>query len=210
MMSISINELERTKVGPVWVLNKSEGKHKGDIIFVCSKINGAGTDTIKVPLTYLPINLTEQVTRKQLLESSEFRRSIMINLVVVISEEDANSLLSMPGAREEKTRLLRESQMIDSALHETSVGMLSGGGEGDDNAPNDNAVDTQGKIDGVLASVVMLAENMESKNQIEIANSLRTMDSELSKEDYEYIRNRAIDLKYKKLAKFCRQCIENF
>jgi len=198
--TVSINELEKSTKGPVWVLNQTTGKSKGDVIFICSKLSGSGTDTIKVPMTFIPINLTEQVTRRQLVESSEFRRSISIGLLTAIDIESAEKLLRQPGVSEEKRRLMNEKMLIepDTAREEVHMHMADGSSEPDEN----------GKIDGVTAVVVAMCDNIEDKQQVEIANTLRTLESELTTKDYGYVRSRAISAGYKKLARFCKDAIE--
>ncbi len=93
---------------PVWALNNSPMstiERAGELTIPVPKPNGSGYNHLILPMTWLPIDLTSQIPRDQLLESVELRKALNEELLVLISEKDAQALMKEPGARAERKRL---------------------------------------------------------------------------------------------------------
>ncbi len=105
---------------PIWGLNsvaESDLRAVGEIHLSIKQSNGNGSpDPLYMPVTWLPRELTATITRRRLLESSEFRRACHNGLITLISKEDAMRMLEQPGARAEQKRLDAEKS------HVTQVG----------------------------------------------------------------------------------------
>ena len=105
---LDISQLESTDKGQVYVLNSE----KAQILISVPKINGNGSDLVKIPNTFIPLDLTTQVMKRQLMDSSEFRKTISKGLVKVVNPEYAAILLDTPEAKAEVTRINNELQAI--------------------------------------------------------------------------------------------------
>jgi len=104
---------------PIWGINISDqsvAQVSGEVILAIRQRNGNGEpDPLRLPLTWLPQELTREIPRQRLLASTEFRRAISKNLIGLISEEDAERLLRQSGAKDESLRLQAEIAHIRKA-----------------------------------------------------------------------------------------------
>lgn len=118
---ISLSELEQEEKGQVYVLNSSTGDLHGQILMSVPKKNGNGSDLVRVPKTFIPIDLTAQVTRSQLMESSEFRKTVTNGLLKPVTREYAEVLLSTEEGREERRRIDNEIQKARTIMQNAGV-----------------------------------------------------------------------------------------
>lgn len=112
---ITIEQLEMAEKGPVFVINATNGDLGGNLLFSVPKLSGNGYDLIRVPKTFIPLDLAMQVSRKQLVESSEFRATVNKGLVKICSREYARALLESEDGKLEQTRIqneLRAARMV--------------------------------------------------------------------------------------------------
>lgn len=109
--------LEESDKGRVWALNTSEQVgQRGLVIFTVPKPNGTGGDLVRVLKSFVPMDLTQQVPKNQLMNSAEFRSTIGKGLLRLCTEEYANALLTSEDGREEARRIehqLRASRMAE-------------------------------------------------------------------------------------------------
>lgn len=139
---MTISELEkegRNSPKPIYVLNSSTEsavKANGDIYLSIPKRNGADKDPLRIRQTWLPQNITDVVTRQQLLASSEFRALVQKKLIVIISVRDAERILSQDDAQIERDRLEAEERHVDEAAGSRAitadVKVVGGVGDTDD------------------------------------------------------------------------------
>lgn len=101
------------------------GEYRGNVFFTVPNQTGTREDQVIVFLTWTPVNLMEQVTRNQLLSSSSFRKSLSKGMLVCISEEDAQKVLSCSGGNEEAHRVKQLSVGTASAEAQYGVGRES-------------------------------------------------------------------------------------
>ncbi len=182
---VTIRDLEGKKTGGIFCLNATSGRDRSNIIFTVPKNSGVGIDTIEVPNTFVPIDLTEQVSRRQLMESSEFRRAVSRGLIELITDEEASQLLTEDGAKEELARLKNSRSAMDSLNQQDGVEVT--GNAVDPALSNSEEASVDTKIDGVDAGVVQLMEILkEEGDAISVMNSLRGL-GKLSQEDFKYI-----------------------
>lgn len=118
---MTLSELEQHDKGVVYVLNATTGDLNGQILISVPKKNGNGSDMVRVPKTFIPIDLTAQVTRSQLMESSEFRKTVTNGLVKLVTPEYATLLLSSDQGKEEKRRIENEINKARTVLANTGV-----------------------------------------------------------------------------------------
>jgi hypothetical protein len=122
MTALTLQELIDTEKGPIWVRNRSsQVMAPGGDVFISVTISGVQR-VVNVPSTWIPINLTTQVPRKALLDSTYFMEAVNKGLVEPISESDARKILSKDGAEEEVTRLAERARVIREAVQTRSIG----------------------------------------------------------------------------------------
>ena len=93
---------------PIYAINNSPMsviERAGELTIPVPKPNGAGYNHLFIPMTWLPVELTSQIPRDQLLQSVELRQALNDGLIGLISEKSANSLNSESGAKQERKRL---------------------------------------------------------------------------------------------------------
>jgi hypothetical protein len=105
---MTIEQLEEVEKGPVYVINATSGELGGNLLFSVPKLNGNGHDLIRVPKTFIPIDLSMQVSRQQLVASSEFRSTVNKGLIKIASREYAKALLESEDGQAEQTRIQNE------------------------------------------------------------------------------------------------------
>jgi hypothetical protein len=123
----TLEQLEKEPRGPVYVINNLKGVYKGMVIVPIARRNGNGQDVVRIPPTFIPVDLTLQVSKDQLLDSSEFRRTVGKKLVVLVNPEYARRLLDTEDGRREaqqvqenmaRAKLMVESQIMNGNTNE--------------------------------------------------------------------------------------------
>ena len=180
--------LQQAQHEPIWVMNTTKAENRGNVFFTVPNNTGTKEDPVNVFVTWTPICLTEEVTRKQLLDSSQFRRAVNQGLLKLISSEEAQEIMESGGAREEAERVRRLS--VNSATAEVQYGL---GKESD----KIEAVD----LNGISNPVQQFVELMEMSQDGEGLNTLRTM-GELTLKEYRFIVKKAKALNYEGIGKY--------
>lgn len=174
----------------IWVLNITQGERRGNVFFTVPNQTGTREDQVTVFASFAPACLTDQVTRKQLLDSSSFRRSVNLGMLKLISEDDAQALLEQPGAREEVERIRNLS--VGTATSEAQYGL------GKD-AP---VAEVANKLEGISVPVQQYVDLLDTIQDAEALNSLRNM-GQLKIEEYRYIKKAAEKLRMESTGKYC-------
>lgn len=116
---VTIDDLEAQDAkAPIWVLNssaQSRARMSGEVHIGIPKPNGTKVDDLFLPMTWLPIRITDQIPRRQLLDASEFRNAVNSRVMELISAERAKKILAEDGAEEERDRLEARQRQIDEA-----------------------------------------------------------------------------------------------
>jgi len=189
---VTISDLEKTPTGPVWAMNATSGSNRSLLVLTVPRLNGPGVDSVKIPVTYLPIELTGQVPKRQLLACSDFRRAVSSGYLTLVSEEEAEKAMGVPGAREELLRLQEE----DRALQAQSAALTTG-------AENPEALETQ-----VSPKVQQFIATMDEQATVTAAlNTVRSMGT-LKEGEYRAIGSAARSKRgFEALAEFCETAI---
>ena len=161
---------------PVWALNgssESELAQPGEVHVGIPKINGSKVDDLHLPQSWLPVCLTDQIPRPQLLASSEFRTAVTNRLVVLITAEFAEEISEQEGAEEERERLLELRRTVREATASRTIA-----DSGAEVISTSEITDRQTEInaaksDELDASFVLFANNLHSKSDIECLNLIR-------------------------------------
>lgn len=122
MPPISITDLEKSNVGPVWVLNVTRGETRSVVQFSVPKVEGQGYDAVVVPVTIAPINLAEQVSKRQIMQSSQFRKAALRGLLSIISEQEASEMLKDPKYKRAYEKMQSEFTQISQGETQASTG----------------------------------------------------------------------------------------
>lgn len=126
----TISDLERTSKGSVFVINNLKQEVRGNIVIPVARKNGNGQDVVRVPPTFIPIDLTMQVSKSQLMESTEFRKTIANRLLLLVTPEYAETILDTPEGQEEsrqvaasmsRARTMVEAEMLSGASKTNSL-----------------------------------------------------------------------------------------
>lgn len=204
---LSLRDIENDEGKTVFVLNTTKGKYRGQVVIAVPRPNGIGLDGVIIPPTFIPIELTEQVSKKQLLDSSDFRKSISRGLIIPVSTKDALSFLETDDAKEEIENLyasqqLQRDAMISTHVDDIEIPELQNMEKGAEGTGLD--VDEDGRVDGVSLAVMQSVEILkESGNEKACISSFRSQVS-MTPEDYRYVMNNISKTEYSSLFDFCR------
>lgn len=193
---LTIRDLESSPTkGSIFVINNTKGASRSQLFLTVPKSNGEGNDGVVIPVTFIPMDLTEQVTKKQLMESSAFRRLIARRLVRVIDDESALEMLREPEAQAERDRILNELN-ADVSL-----------GQQDTYDTAAEVVDS-GMPEGVAPGVVQVIELLKGGETEESAavNTIRSM-GELESEDYRWILNTLANTNYEAMRAYATKAL---
>ena len=104
---IELSELETQETGKVFVLNTSKGRERGDVILVAGRVSGdSGADTVVIPATWIPIELTTICPVGQLVQSNNLRTTISRGQLRLLNADDCVEFLrSNDDAQAEMKRL---------------------------------------------------------------------------------------------------------
>ncbi len=102
---ITVRELEMMDDNSVYVINIAPRAARGEILFSVPRPNGVGEDMVKIPKTWIPVDLTDQVEKKNLLASSRFRTNLNKKLLMLVHPDYARRVLETDRALVEKERI---------------------------------------------------------------------------------------------------------
>lgn len=108
--SLTLSELEKSDGASIWVINMTGSKNLKDefprgIINIAVNDGVGNITAARVPITWVPIDMTTQVTKSALIANPQFRRLASAGALKVISEDDANLIINTPEGRKETTRI---------------------------------------------------------------------------------------------------------
>ncbi len=150
----TLEQLEKEDRGPVYVINNLKGAYKGMVIIPIARRNGNGQDVLRIPPTFIPVDLTLQVAKAQLLESTEFRRTVGKKLVLLMNPEYARRLLATPEGQ-------KEAQQVSANMAQAKLMVESQVMGGNDESDMVNSTDD---ADEESASMHQAAQMMNSED----------------------------------------------
>lgn len=176
---LSVSEVEAQGNVPIWALNgssQSEVGQAGDVHVGIPKINGGSKiDALYLPVTFLPQCITDQIPRAQLLASSEFRNAVNSKLLILITKEYADKLMSGPGVKDEIERLAQLKRLVREATSARSISQsgaeIVNTSEMSDKENTRAGATAEGEFE---ASFIMFANSLTQKADIEVMNALRS------------------------------------
>jgi hypothetical protein len=135
--TLSTQELIDAEGGAVFVLNTSGGLRGltgGGDVFISVEV-GKSSRTLKVPRTWIPIEVTKSVPRKNLLESAYFLEAVGKGLITPIHADDALAMTRKSGYSDELRRLEEFENQVREAGKAKGIGRnvtVSGGTQDED------------------------------------------------------------------------------
>lgn len=190
LTALTIQQIEDLGKGPLYVLNNTgnaPGTKSGNVLLAIPRLTGNGNPImLRIPATWLPIEVTSQIAYSQLVPTHEFRNAINNNWIIPISREYAEHLLSKPGAQEEKERLEEEYKAAINA------GPARGMSEEETMQIDDGASSTNtfvNQIDGFEPSFIAKVNRWIAMEDIAVLNELRSM-GRIKRSQLNYILSR--------------------
>ena len=177
----------------IWVMNSTKGDRRGNVFFTVPNNTGTREDQVTVFATFVPTNLTAQVTRRQLLDSSSFRRSVTVGMLQLVTSEEAEQLLQQPGAQEEYDRVAKMT--IGSATAEAQYGV--------GHEKGDEAVAASSAVSVPVAQFIALLDTTDDPAALV---TLRNM-GQLNIDEYRAVLSRAKELHYENVGKYAASSI---
>jgi hypothetical protein len=209
---ITIRELEESTAGSVFAVNNSPRSHRGDILFSTPKMHGNGIDAVRVVKTWIPQDLTEQVTKQQLLNSSEFRKTVSKGLIRLINPEYADVVLASDDARAEQQRIANARSASQNIMR--AANLTSSKDEKDNLTPTqkrrqanlaaadeDNA-DRAPNMDSSESPFDVMINSLTTKSETEVLNALRN-EGELTRKELKKVA--AVFEHFPRVQKFCEK-----
>lgn len=106
---LTIPQAEKADDSCLYVLNRT--KPRGNINLVISNNHGT-RDAVRVPISRVPLDLTTQAVKQNILQSPEFRRSVAKGTIVIISTDSAEELfLNDSAAQKEREEMFDSIQV---------------------------------------------------------------------------------------------------
>lgn len=194
MKEISLREVvAQNRHDEIWVTNITKGDRRGNVFFTVANAQGTREDQVNVPATFIPINLTNQVTRDQLLGSSSFRKAVNHGLIRLITPEDAEKFMQEEDSKREWEAV--RAQMIDSISGEAQYGM------GKDAATTAAVQTDTVTASGISVPVSQFIDLLDTKKDSDALGELRNM-GELQVAEYKAVLQRARSLNYEAVGKY--------
>lgn len=203
--ALSMSELEEQASSvPIFAINSSAESavgRAGEILLGIPKINGTKVDPLRIAQTWLPVELTRQISRSQLLAASEFRQAIDSKLIILISAADAQKLEKQSGARHERERIAAAQTHVRTASaartisdSTAEISRADGGQDEDDSHREEShltvaqqaAAGVENTEDGITPSFSMWADRLALDTDIGATNTMRSK-GRFSKKELRYL-----------------------
>lgn len=169
----------------IWVVNGTmrNPKDRANVVVLLPMANGEAQEPLAIFASWVPINVTDKIPRKQLLAARNFLKALEMRRIIAIPESEALRLLEMPGAAEECERV----RMMDIS---TATGDAMGSIGEETTVPIQIDNGNQQAEDPVSASVYQFIGLMGDATGMEALNSLRNL-GDLNVEEYQAILKEA-------------------
>ena len=180
--------LDEKESAPLYVINSSDlnrSQPRGDIYITVS--NGGRDQIVKIPNTWIPIDLTAYAPRTIILGNPDFRQALQRRRITAIGNKTASDILMSVEAQEEQSLLNIRENFADPDAQNAAIDRAGL----DNEAARRNAMRSlaagSGMIEGVQPSVVGLVEREDISDR-DLLTGLRNLS--LNEKDLHYIMSR--------------------
>ena len=189
--------------GAIHVVNKSSGPLRGNVVFNVADEGTKQPVPVRVPDTFLAVDLLEMATKKQITESQDFRQSLNRGLLVLIDETEALEINSRPGSRQERERLRKSRELVE-VMQSASYGSASEATPLPQSAPVPAAGDVVGSrdLEGIHPRLWGLDAKIGENGEVGVINIMRAVVDELSLKDLRYALGLAKAGNHRKLGSY--------
>lgn len=202
MKAINVTDLDSKKVKRVFVLNKTQSHEKGIIVMAFPKPNGQGTDTALIPNTFIPVELTAQVSKTQIIASNDFRRALASGRMQLIHEDDATVMLKSESAQRELRKIAKDQEAFSNNVMDlnevySNIEVNTTGAQSMMNELKENGQETTVATNGekvkksAKIAVQQLIEDLKENKDEDSAISTMMNIENLDRTDYKYIYKNA-------------------
>jgi hypothetical protein len=186
--ALTVSDLEKNKdSSSVWVLNNSNPK--GVINFVMNDGMGA-TQTIRVAVTFIPVDLSTQGSKSAIVLSPQFRRLVSMGMLKIIDGDVAEQMMLQPQFQKEAQRVGNMSQELTMDPTAIPSEVASVQAEGD------------GSVSGFTMNLAIAADLDEDQ----VMTSLMGNSSAMTLDDFKYLAERSV---HPRVKAFCAEQIVN-
>ncbi len=186
-MPLSYLDLEKASLRRIWAVNKTSKNERRQLIFTVAKNSGQGQDVIFLPSTWIPIDLTGQITKKNLLDSSDFRKAVSAGIITILTEEEAATINAEEGASLERERIAAQLMNVNAITQRETI-------EEEEDSSRDELESS--------AKIVQFVEDMKLADEITSLNNLRSMGT-LDIKELRFVRKAAKEMNYARIRKYC-------
>ena len=188
--------------GPIWIINTSEEASstngiKGDVYMTVS-YHGKNS-SLRIPKTWLPLDLTKEMPRKALVESVQLLQLFRARVIKPISADYAQHLLTQEGAKEERSRIDEEESRVSAEMRNAGLAIeVTNQETGEVRSLNMANTESAAEKPTVDARIISLATKINSMEHIPALNELKGFGS-LSVESATYIYEALDDKRHSRL-----------
>lgn len=127
LRSYTISQLEQQPDhGPVYVTNSTSGSKRGDVLLTVARNHGVGTDSVHIPMTWIPVDITSVVNRSQLIRDNNFRQAITGGMLRLVHPEDAQKLFETDTAAQAEFKRVAPYLLRGGMANEDDVQLNDG------------------------------------------------------------------------------------
>lgn len=105
----TVVQAERNKDSRLFVLNQSNPKGNVNVTIAASH---GEKHTIQIPITYLPVDLSNQMEKESILRNPHFRRLCSNGMLVIVNPDQAEEFLKRPDVEREYRRVYGDNATI--------------------------------------------------------------------------------------------------
>ncbi len=193
---LTVNDVRGFDGHSVYVLNKAMSIFKvpTHLMLPHTSPDSGDTKPIEIPMTYIPIDLSEWAPKEELVRNGELMRMVNRGILELVSPDEAEAILNTPAGRAEQDRIEADRmQRINSLPSEATddpqsrnmvpADMLAKGAPGQD-------IDQE--TVGVKPSVAE-AMNMKVSDESHRAALIRNIVPMMNERDKQYVRSKSSD-----------------
>jgi hypothetical protein len=208
---------DATKKGAsVFCINTSDlegAREKGDVLMTVRLNGSTDPELIRIPLTWIPIDLTSFVPIEALLTSVELRKAINSGTVTLINEETANAILATRMGREEQQSISLRGAFVDE---DSLRNMVKNGGAASELAQKilaerkkSLAKDASSPEEGVTPQLVSIVNRADLDTR-SMQAAITAISEKLTLKDLHYIIATVSSKKHEPIIQWANQTLEDF